>query len=361
LSNHVLYDAAIIGGGPAGCAAAIGLAKSGARVLLLERAQALENRPGEILAPVTRMLFGALGLESRLAGLRSHVLAGRLTCWDNARGIEVAGILDPRGGSIVVRRTEFDRWLIDAAQAAGVSVACGVSRLKAERVGTHWHIYYYLENGARSSLVPLVVEACGRGSGILGHGQRRRLDRLIALVAYMPTPAGVRDRRLFVEATKMGWWYGAVLPDCQVVTGFLTEAELVPRGSIARQTWWSANLNATSYIKGLTEIQKEKTVIRGFPAESSIRDRLSGNGWVAIGDAAAAYDPLSGQGIAIALSKGTALARLVTSRTQSSALAEYTEAERDTFARYESEWKSMYSLAAKRFTSPFWAPFRPAI
>ena len=45
--------------------------------------------------------------------------------------------------------------------------------------------------------------------------------------------------------------------------------------------------------------------------DSCIRRCLSGAGWVAVGDAAAAYDPLQGNGVCRGLSKGLAIGRLV--------------------------------------------------
>ena len=48
-------DAVIVGAGPAGCAAAIGLARAGARVVLYHRKAAPGCRPGEIIEPTFRI------------------------------------------------------------------------------------------------------------------------------------------------------------------------------------------------------------------------------------------------------------------------------------------------------------------
>lgn len=46
-----IHDVAIIGGGPAGCVAALQLARGGADVLVLERRTSYERRLGETLPP----------------------------------------------------------------------------------------------------------------------------------------------------------------------------------------------------------------------------------------------------------------------------------------------------------------------
>lgn len=56
----IAADVAIIGGGPAGCAAAISLALSGLRVALLERTSYGPARVGETLPPAVQPLLREL-------------------------------------------------------------------------------------------------------------------------------------------------------------------------------------------------------------------------------------------------------------------------------------------------------------
>src|SRR5215216_4329569 len=71
------YDAAVVGGGPAGCSAAISLAAGGARVVLLEaRAYPHDKLCGEFLSPECVPLLGALGLSPALRAL-GHAMAQR--------------------------------------------------------------------------------------------------------------------------------------------------------------------------------------------------------------------------------------------------------------------------------------------
>jgi flavin-dependent dehydrogenase len=72
-------------------------------------------------------------------------------------------------------------------------------------------------------------------------------------------------------------------------------------------------------------------------ASSSIREQIHGDSWIFVGDAASTYDPLLGKGVPLALAKGAAIARLVSSGANLRvALRTYAEAERANFADFLS-------------------------
>lgn len=357
------YHAIIVGGGPAGCAAAIGLARTGARVLLLERQRHPAFKPGEVLAPSIRPALDALGLPDQFAARGSLALAGRLTVWDSPEPSEASGMVDPHGNGWLIDRADIEDWLIGEASVAGVTVARGAVGVRAIRARSGWSVNWSGCEERTSARAPLLLEATGRGPGVIGHGGRRRLDRLVALMAYVPAPPDVQDQRLIIEATADGWWYGALLPGRRAVLTFVTDASDLPTKPAARRARWNAGLAATHHVQRLiagADLYLYKLSIRGFPAESSIRETLSGPGWVAIGEAAAAYDPLSGQGVVAAITKGSALARLVSQSTDiSNAVARYAAAEREVFAQYTQVRQQIYARAARRFASSFWERYRP--
>src|SRR3954452_12046394 len=78
------FDVAVVGGGPAGSAAAGRLARSGCRVVLLERSRFDAPRVGESLAPSTNPLLTELGVWSRFAGLRPLPSFGTRSVWGGA-------------------------------------------------------------------------------------------------------------------------------------------------------------------------------------------------------------------------------------------------------------------------------------
>lgn len=347
------YDAAILGGGPAGVAAALGLARAGARVLLMERSPRPQDKPGEVIASSARPVLAGLGLERAFEPFRTHALAASLACWDSAEGTQRDAICDPYGGGVLVRRSQFEGWLLSAARAAGVDVRMAAEPREIERAGGVWRLA--LGTPDATLRAGLLIEATGRGRGAIGAGARRCADRQIALIARFPAGERGGDQRLLIEATEAGWFYAARPPSGEIVVSLQTGRDCAPKGAAARCAWWWAQMRSTRHISVWLRRFSPSAALRGHVAGGSIRLRLAGEGWVAVGDAAAAYDPLTGQGVATALAKGAALARLLASRSRAAAIAEYVDAERSLFENYETEHDAVYRRAAPRFSSAFWS------
>ncbi len=65
-SSDTIFDVIVVGGGPAGSAAAIACAEQGLSTLLLEASEAFSQQPGETLHPGIEPLFRSLGIEARV-------------------------------------------------------------------------------------------------------------------------------------------------------------------------------------------------------------------------------------------------------------------------------------------------------
>ena len=124
-------DVFVIGGGPAGLAAAIAASRQGMRVVVSDGETAPIDKPcGEGLMPDSRLLAARLGLEIpdsvgyEFRGIRFHG-AGRSVAADFSAG---------RG--VGIRRTTLHRALVQAAERAGVelrwaSPVSGLDNIKA--------------------------------------------------------------------------------------------------------------------------------------------------------------------------------------------------------------------------------------
>jgi len=118
-----MIDVIVVGAGPAGSMAALVLARAGVRVCLLER-EALP-RPklcGDTINPGAVATLAALNLEggplSTAVRLRGMLVSSPRVA---VRGEYPAGAV-----ALAVPRSRFDHWLIEAAVAAGAKLECGV-------------------------------------------------------------------------------------------------------------------------------------------------------------------------------------------------------------------------------------------
>src|ERR1700687_1929498 len=123
------YDVAVVGGGPAGCSAAIHLALRGARVVLLEaRAYPHDKLCGEFLSPECAGLLDQQGLTPALSGLGPALI--ETVCLSAPDGTTWESRLP--GPALGVTRRALDQALAQRAAALGVEVRAGTTVTRIE-------------------------------------------------------------------------------------------------------------------------------------------------------------------------------------------------------------------------------------
>src|SRR4051812_28857176 len=132
-------DVAIVGGGPAGAAVAIGLARRGIEATVFERTVEPKWRAsGVYSSPITRQRLGELGVDfygletmvARVPGLAIQLAAPDATPDGVALGAPrtVTRLTYERwGGSCGIDRVAIDRELLSLARGAGATVCAGAT------------------------------------------------------------------------------------------------------------------------------------------------------------------------------------------------------------------------------------------
>ncbi len=115
-------DVAVIGGGPAGCATALTLARLGRSVLVVEQTDYAKARPGEILPPAVRNLLIKLGVWEKFIAGNHLPSAGMQSVWGRNEVHENHFIFNPHGTGWHLDRGRFDVMLADATQDVGCEV-----------------------------------------------------------------------------------------------------------------------------------------------------------------------------------------------------------------------------------------------
>lgn len=357
------YDVVVAGGGPAGCAAALALVQAGRSVLLADSGTG-PPKAGEALVSVGRLLLADLGIEEPVLGSGHLPCHGNLSAWGSAELHAVDSIDDPYGHGWHLDRPLFDRRLRDAARAGGTEVAehTGVRCPSRQPDGT-WRLALRDRAGGRERTVRCrwVVDATGRGAAIaVRSGARRRTgDRLTAFhLTLEPAPQATTDGRSLVESDQDGWWYTALLPSRHRLVAYFTDSDL-PAAAARGAERFHDRLLATRHISrrarphGLTVLQPP----RRAPAHSAHLDRVHGDGWTAAGDAAAAFDPLSSQGILTALYTGLSAGQAVHARLHGdrAALPDYAAKVATARAAYQHGHQAVHAQETRWTDHPFWA------
>ncbi len=218
-------------------------------------------------------------------------------------------------------------------------------------------------NGEKNLHATMLVDATGRRSLLARHERirRRTLDSQIAAVAFLHPnnhTAPLHDATATIEATQDGWWYAALLPDHRLAVVWFTDPDLLAKQTAWRPAgWW--NLLSTTDLVGPLVTTHDHEIPRQIdiaPAGSSLLTQPTGDGWIAAGDAAASYDPLSSHGIGSALANGRSAARAIaaTLAGDPTAFAGYRDRLLASYTHYLCTRHAYYADEPRWSTFPFW-------
>ncbi len=309
---------AVIGAGIAGCAAAIVLQRAGAAVHLFESGRRRDPAIGETLPGAARPLLRRLGLWDAFCAEDFLPAWGTVAAWGSPVPVVGDAILDPHGHGWQVARERFGALLRRSALAAGARpIAHGLAA--AGRRNGQWHLHT-TSAAAESVSVDFVIDATGRSSGFarLVGSRRVQVDDLVCRSARFGGAGALTDvdTRTWIEACPGGWWYTARVPGAERVFAFLTDGDLLAADT-HEANGFRAWLEKTYFMHRFVD-QHGLRLVRGPDTGVARTSRLIepvGEAWLAVGDAALAFDPIAGQGMLTALVTGTSGAEAVLNGT----------------------------------------------
>jgi 2-polyprenyl-6-methoxyphenol hydroxylase-like FAD-dependent oxidoreductase len=363
LSVHPpFYDVVILGGGPAGVAAGIELKKFDRtlRVLLVEAEMLANWHVGETLAPGARQLLEGLGCWGEVA--RDGVLESvqTMACWGSDRPHANEFMLSTRGNAWHLDRAAFNETLRAAAEAAGVAIwrATRFEGVVQGRDG-RWRLTLCRNGQPLAVAAEFVVDASGRSArfaAALGH-RPHFADRLVGIAAIVQLREKVSpDRATLVEACENGWWYSSPVPGGKLVLVWMSDADIVHCDGLAGRERWFAHLRAAPATAARALRAEAPDRITTWSARSHCLDPVRGPRWVAVGDAASSWDPLSSAGILKALRTGKlgAFALLDAIRGVEGGPEKYRRIISADYARYRQDRREVYRMERRWSRSPFW-------
>ncbi|PHR23541.1 MAG: hypothetical protein COA38_17055 [Fluviicola sp.] len=299
----------VIGGGPAGAVMAIELARDNMEVIVLEASSIPRQKPGECLPPNITPLLQKLKLEHLL---EKHKLSyGNEAVWGSEQIREENFIFGIHGEGTHIDRVEFEKDLALEAKKEGVVWLYDHSVKKSVRADHQWNLEVDHQNTKKVFTADFVVDASGRKAVFGRHVGVKRIptDKLVGISAIYSGRQNLNASTL-IESTPHGWWYSASLPDNKLVVTFMTDSDLISPLNANQVKGWITLLENTTHtikrVKGDRSLEIDSSTLKldVNSACSSRLETITGSGWLAIGDAACTFDPLSSYGITAAM--GTA-------------------------------------------------------
>lgn len=350
-------DVAIVGGGPAGCAAALTLARYTSRTVhLIEGSDYSAFRPGEGVTSALLPILDYLGVGASCQ-LDLAASEGTEAVWGDGAPAAHETIFSGMKGEWHLDRRHFDASLSEAARRAGARVLQDAVLRTIKPGGAGWRLS--LGIGASTLVVEAsqVIDATGkraRAARRLG-ARRSLLDRLVGVVSHTPKAPSYGRRTTLVESASNGWWYSAPLPSGGAVCAFMTDADILPAGRRAIRQAFEEGLWGTRHVHPRF-FGARLSRPRVYPAQSQILEPCIGPGWCAAGDAAMSVDPLASLGIGHAFASGIQAAWVTHRRLSGDEeLAHAYPADVAlNFENYRRNWRSIYSAERRWADQPFW-------
>ena len=325
LASPDTFDVAIAGAGPAGTSAAIRLAMSGARVLLVEEKKFPRAKLcGEFISPECVAHFKGLGVGEQMLAAGGASLSETVFYSRRGQSVPVPSEWFKSGtNALGLSRSEMDHKLLERAKAAGVVVieeshVSGLIRERGQVRGLRAKPAHANGGPADDYQALVTIDATGRSRSLARQLDqeaaglnKRQKPKLVAFKAHLEN-ASVADGACEIYFYKGGYGglsgiEGGLSNLCFIVAAddvrhYASDPETVLREVVMKNMRASETLSAAR-----VRTQWLSVSLEGFGQ----RALAPAPGLLTVGDAAAFIDPFTGSGMLMALESGQVAAEAV--------------------------------------------------
>jgi len=311
-------DVIVIGGGPAGSAAATILAQHGLSVRLFEREKGARFHIGESLMPDTYWTLRRMGVLEKIKVSKFTKKYSVQFVTDTGKESQPFYFFEnnPHEASQTwqVVRSEFDKMLLDNASDLGADIQYGCRVMVAIFEGDRCvGVKVQGPDGTINDVfAKVVVDASGQ-SLVLGSRLKIKVPdpllRKASVWAYFKgasREAGLDEGATLVLQTegKKGWFWYIPLQDNIVSVGVVGSLEDMFGDKLSHEEIFERELNRCPAAKKRVSVGERVSGYYSTKDFSYKCSQVAGNGWVLVGDAFGFLDPIYSSGVFLALKSG---------------------------------------------------------
>jgi flavin-dependent dehydrogenase len=311
-------DVTVIGGGLAGMAASLHLAKAGFRVVCIELETQVRQPVGESLDWASPGLLGALGLPMEDLVNRAIATYKRGVTLQLSDATSKKYRPGPWLGrppfnvelrTIHVDRMRLDREIQELVARQGVTVVHDKA-LTVERAGTRIASVHTASGGRFAS--PWFIDASG-STGLLArefslpavaYGPRK-----VALWTYFNAPLAQEGTTIYMDGARgayQDWVWEIPIGPNTLSVGYVTTGEAIKKGRDRGLTVEDIlRLQLARFPRLASILQTPQNAADGLPRVTSFSCRtyrgIAGPNWIIVGEAASMVDPITSNGVTAAL------------------------------------------------------------
>ena len=363
------WDAAIIGGGPAGSTAATTLAQAGRRALVLEKEKFPRFHVGESLLPYNRQIFDELGVWPKIESAGFMKKRGAQFLMGNgSHGIRLdfsKGSFNKFREAIHVGRSKFDDLLLAHARESGAEVReeCQVLeyRVGADDVAVRFRDASGAEQDVRSRFL---IDASGLSNFTANRDSLREYypgHKKVAIFGHfsgLDMPQGDEKGDILIVRRENSWFWLIPLEDNRSSAGLvLDRADFQKLGKDAEKIFRDA-VRDTPAVSGRFARSEALTPLHAVADFSYRNGRLVEPRLVRIGDASGFLDPVFSSGVMLAMASARQGAKAVDEALAKGAaltpgMRAYEKANRQCISLYWEFIENFYTLP---FAQVFFQP-----
>ncbi len=361
--SQQVFDVVIIGGGPAGCATALMLNQlSDLSILLIDKGNQYTQRVGESIPPDSRLLLQKLGIWQDFVNDSHDPCLGSHSLWGHSELGYNDYLFNPMGHGWHLNRQKFDYRLIASVKNRGIDCWQNCSVYQTQSIKSH-HLLT-VKTGKKDNKnikARFVVDATGKNSRFskkMGCTQQENDDMVCITGFFQQNRNDIISKHTLLEAVEYGWWYAACLPNNSLAVALACDRSFAKRFKVYKSHNWHILLNQSTQqvSKTLKNTEFVNKSLRVDLASSFVLDDIIGNNWLATGDAACSFDPISAGGIFKALTHGIKAAETIEKHfcNNNTALKAYQQLIINDYQHYLADSRHLYEQEQRWPNSPFW-------